>query len=143
LAIAPVQGEASSPKAKKLSGQVYNLASNDLGFKTMALKFGKSGCQLTVKQGRTTETLTIGYGKWQAGETKLFNNPYDKKAAVMVTSGAWTSKDTFRFILRFHDTPFYQSFDVHVGKDALTIETRVNVAFQPPETEVIKATLAT
>lgn len=142
LAIPAVEGEASSPKAKKLSGQVYNLDDNKLGFMSVALVFSKSGCQLTVKRGRTSETITIGSGTWQPEATKLFTSPQDKSAAAIATSGAWTAKDTFRVVMRFDETPFYQTFDFRVGKDELTVETRVNVSFAPPETEVIKGKLA-
>ncbi len=138
LNIAPVDGETKSSKAAKVSGKVWTLDRNDYGLKSLALTFGKSGCTFTLKRGRTEETIKVGIGSWEAGKLRFIDRLPDKITAAIVASGAWADKDTFRLVIRFYETPFYQSFDFHFGKDELTVKTRVNVSFQPIETVVIK-----
>lgn len=141
LSIAPVAGEATSAKAAKLSKQVFNLAENDYNFKSVGLKFSKTGSEITLKRGRLTEVISCGYGLWQAGETRLFNQPYEKKPVPIVSSGAWTAKDTYTAVIRFYETPFYHTFEFHAGKDEVTVDTRVNVSFEPPKTVTLKGSL--
>ncbi len=137
LSIVPVEGKASSTAAAKLSDRVYKLDDNKLNLKSLAFKFAKSGCAITIKRGRTEETIPCGQGAWQAGQTKLFNQPHETKAVPVVTSGGWTAKDTFTFIVRANLTPFFQTFVCKFAGDQLTVETKINVSFEPPTTLVL------
>ncbi len=132
LSIAPIQGKATSSIAAKQSGRVYKLTVNKLNLKTLALNFTKSGSTVTMKRGRIEETIRCGYGTWQADQTRLLNQPHETKPIPVVTSGAWTAKDTFTMVIRAHQTPFFQTFVCKFGGEQLTVETRVNVAFEPP-----------
>lgn len=134
LSYAPVKGKETVAAAAKISGRTYSLETNELNFKSVSLKFSEAGCALTVKKGRSAETIDCGFGKWQAGQTKLFNQPHETKAAQCVASGAWTAKDTFTAVIRLYETPFFQTFDFHVKGDQITIETKINVSFAPPKT---------
>ncbi|MEP6987883.1 MAG: serine hydrolase, partial [Chloroflexota bacterium] len=137
LNIPPVQGETSSPTAAKVSGRVYKLDANELGFETAALNFADNGCTATIKKGTTEETIRCDYGVWQADETSLLNRPNDKSQSHIVSSGAWTAEDTFTMVVRVHETPFFQTFAFHFADEQMTIETKVNVSFEPPAVEVI------
>ena len=134
LNMPPIHGKATAPTGAKVSGRSYSLEANDLKFKAITLNFTKSGCSATIKKGRIEETITSGYDKWQEGQTRLLNPPHETISAPIVTSGAWTSKDTFTMVVRVYETPFFQTFAFKFAGDQLTVETRINVSFEPPKT---------
>lgn len=127
LNLPPVQGQKTSPIASKVSGQSYKIDDNDFKFEAIQLDFGESSCTLTIKTAKAEETIPCGYGLWQAGESKMVDRLVDHSS--IVTSGAWTSEDTFTAVVRFYETPFYQTFVYHFADDELIIETWVNVSF--------------
>ncbi len=76
---------------------------------------------MVMVNGRTTQTL-------------ISTNHMRRKPIPVVTSGAWTAKDTFTMVIRAHQTPFFQTFVCKFAGDQLTVETQINVAFEPPPT---------
>lgn len=134
LSVPPVEGEASSPTAAKVSGHRYVLEANEMNLKAVTLDFNDANCIATFNIGRVEEKITCGYGVWQKNHTTLFNQVLSRELAANVTSGAWTASDTFTLVVRFYESPFYQTFVFHFVDDGVTIETRVNVAFGPIET---------
>lgn len=142
LCISPVQGAASSPTVEKVSGRTYEAAANELKIETITLDGDESGYTFRITTPAGEEKIPCGYGSWLAGETKLFNEPWEVEPEPIVSSGAWTDDHTFTMVIRFYETPFYQTFLCHFDGDQMRIETRINVGFVPPETKVIEARLA-
>jgi len=140
----PVHGQAASSISESIYGHVYKLDANELGLETIALKASDNDSwTLSLKKGTLEENITCGYLTWHKGETRLSNQPWEVDPAPIVVSGAWTTQDTFTTRIRFYETPFYQTLVLYFGDDdSLKVETKVNVGFQPPETVVIKASLA-
>jgi CubicO group peptidase (beta-lactamase class C family) len=134
---APVQGKTSSPLAAKVSGQTYQFDSNDLRLETISLNFDESGCVVRLKTDSAEEQFACGYGNWQAGQTTLFNAPWEPAPERIVTSGAWRADDKFSTVIRLYETSFFQTMTFHFAGDKLTIETIVNVGFEPPKTSVL------
>jgi CubicO group peptidase (beta-lactamase class C family) len=139
LNIAPVQGEARSPMAARVSGQTYKVDTNELKIETIALNFTDSGCTITVKTDRSEQNFPCGYGVWQLGQTTSFNEPWVNDHTPIVTSGAWTADDTFTMVVRLYETPFFHTFVCCFVEDELIIETKVNVGFDTPTTHLLLA----
>jgi hypothetical protein len=139
LNIPPVQGKTSSPVTASVSGRRYKVDENDLNIETLTLDFSESGCTVRAKTARGEAIIPCGYGKWQRGQTKLFNEPWTFELAPITTSGAWTAEDTFTMVIRLYQTPFYQTGVFRFTENGLTVEMRGNVGFVPPETKRLTA----
>ncbi len=125
LALLPVPQQPESPLAAQVSGRTYKVDANSTSLKSIAFHFTGSGC--TVKAG---ETFPCGYGKWEYGQTTLFNEPWVFEPKPIVASGAWTSEDSFTLVVRPYETPFFYTFVCHFSGADMMIETEVNVSFQ-------------
>ncbi|MBI1277738.1 MAG: serine hydrolase [Anaerolineaceae bacterium] len=131
----PVQGQAASAVSESVYGRVYKLDANELGFETIALKpSGNDSWTINIKKGTVEDHITCGYLTWHKGETTMFNQPWELEAAPIVVSGAWIHQDMFTLRVRFYETPFYQTITLRFANDNLTVDTKINVGFQPPET---------
>ena len=138
LSISPVQGAASSPTAAEVSGRTYKVDANDLKVESIAVDFTETGCTVTVNNAaRGEQTFPCGYSDWQKGQTNLYNDPWDAEPKRTVASGAWTADDTFTMAVRLYETPFFHTINFRFTGDDLTLETRINVAFEPPKTLVL------
>lgn len=129
LAIPPVEGEVSPATASKVSGRVYTMDANLLNFKTISLNFGESGCTAHVNTAHTEETIACGYGSWHAGETKLFNEPWESAPTPYAASGAWNADHSFEMVIRLTGTPFFHTLIYHFALDDVLIEKHINVSF--------------
>lgn len=139
LAIAPVQGQATSPIAVDVSGRAYKPNDNAWHIETIILNCDEQYPTISVETPSGKDTIACGYGKWLKGEpTQLLNRPFDVDATPFVASGAWTANNCFTFVVRLYERPFFHTFNFHFDKEELTIETQVNVSFSLPEMQTIR-----
>ena len=129
LALPLVQGQAVSSVSSQVSGRTYTFDTNDLEFETVTFDFTDTS-NVTIKSARVVETIISSFGEWSFGQTKLFNSPWAFDAAPIVAGGAWTADDTFTIVVRFYETPFFQTLVFCFNGDTLNIETQVNVSFE-------------
>jgi len=139
LTLIPVQGQAASPISSQVSSRTYGVDVNDLKIETITPNFTGSGCTVRVKTAAGQETIPCGYGKWQQGQTTLFNTPWLFDPTPVVASGAWTAEDSYTMVVRLHETPFFHTLVYHFVGDEMMIETRINVSFEPPQTLLLMA----
>lgn len=137
LNIPPVAGDATSAAAELFNGSRYIIEPNDMNIESVSFAFSEESCTVTIKNRTLQDSITCGYGKWQPGQTRLFNQPWETEPAPVVASGAWTADNRYTSVIRFHHTPFYITFNNLYG-DRLTVESRVNVGFQLPQTVVLE-----
>jgi CubicO group peptidase (beta-lactamase class C family) len=132
LALKPVEGSAASPTAAQVSGHTYAVDQNALGLETITLTFAEAGCTVKVTTSSGDETFPCGYGQWKSGETTLFNDArwYTSDSSSVAVSGAWTSDESFRMIVRLYETPFYHTLNLHFIGDELMIESQVNTSLE-------------
>jgi hypothetical protein len=139
LNLPTVQGKAVSAQAAKVSGKTYTVEANEFEIETFAFDFADSNWTVTIKTaGKDATTIPCGYGAWKAGQTTVFNRPWETRSMPIVTSGAWTFNDTFTMIARLYETPFYQTYQFQFIEDKLIVQTRINVSFMP--TKVVTLT---
>ncbi|MEO8609066.1 MAG: serine hydrolase [Chloroflexota bacterium] len=134
LALLPVGGKSGSAQAAKVSGKTFTLDENEFQIETLGFNFSDSNWTVTIKTaGKDATTIPCGYGDWKAGQTTVFNRPWETEPMPLMSSGAWTFDDTFTLIARLYHTPFYQTYHFQFLGDMLTVQTRVNVSFIPPK----------
>jgi CubicO group peptidase (beta-lactamase class C family) len=135
LHIPPLQSTTSP--AAGISGKLYTLDTNPLKLESFLLTADESGCVVRVRTAWGEERFACGYGQWQHGETRLFNEPWNDVPSRTVASGGWTAQDTLTMVVRLHETPFFHTLHCHFEGNKLKLETIVNVGFTPPQTLVL------
>jgi len=130
LSMSLVQGQDTSPLTSEVSGRTYAVDTNALQIETIALNFSTTSCVITIKTALGKETFPCGYGVWQRGHTTLFHQPLLFERTPVATSGAWTSDETFKMILRLYETPFFYTLMCHFIGDEMMIESQVNVSME-------------
>jgi CubicO group peptidase (beta-lactamase class C family) len=134
LSFTPVQGQATSPLASQISGRAYAVDPNEADIETITMNFNDSGCTINVKTSLNEEVIPCGYNAWQPGQkTALFRQPLLFHETPITTSGAWTSEDTFRMVIRLYETPFYHTLDYHFAGVELIVESRINTSLESLE----------
>jgi hypothetical protein len=130
LSLPPVQGQATSAIASKVSGRTYQVEANQYGMQTLSLSFDEAGAALTVTTAAGEESFTADSGNWELGQTSLFNQTWMLEPAPMAASGAWASDQRYMIVVRMLETPFVQTlhFDF-AADDRLQIESSVNLSF--------------
>ena len=130
LTLSPVEGEPSSPLASQVSARPYAVDTNELAIETIAINFTATTCDITLKIAEKQETIACGYGTWQRSQTTLFNQMLFYDHALIATSGAWTTSETFTIIFRLYETPFYYTMTCDFADDEMLIEVTVNVSLE-------------
>lgn len=133
LAFLPPQGKATSPMAATVSGKQYQIEAGAPNpdprvptLKTMTFDFAQAGCTITIRTDKDEQQFTCGYGTWQEGSLTLF--PHSPK---LISSGVWSSENTFTITQRFYETPFCHTLNCQFKGDDLSIDANVNVSFGP------------
>ncbi len=139
LQLLPVEGSASSPITPQVSGRTYAVDANELAIHTIAFNFTETIYEITLKIADNRETILCGYGTWQPSQTTLFNQILFYDHALVATSGAWTTTDTFTIIFRLYETPFYYTMTCDFVDDEMLIEIQVNVSLESMKPIVMTA----
>ena len=66
LTLPVLSGKADSPVASQISGKEFALDKNVLGAESIAFSFENGTCKITVKGGKSPQTLTCGMGYWHS-----------------------------------------------------------------------------
>ena len=129
LAHRPPEGTRLPTTTRQVSGKTFVFKPNAQKIKSMSFEFFEAGCALTIKVSRRKYHLTCRQGEWLSGEAPAFGRP----SLPVVVSGAWKDEDTYQIILRFIETPFYQTMTCRFVGEQVLIDSMMNVAFGPRE----------
>ena len=139
LGYAPIDGQAASPTASRVSGKTYLAEPNQSGIERFTLDFTEAGCRLTVKTAQGEAIISAGHGKWHSGHTTLFDEMWLTGSQPFVASGAWLAGDRYVMIVRLYETPHIYTLTYDFEDDRVTVVTQVNVSLEATEPGVIKA----
>lgn len=128
-------GEVTSPKAVQVSGRRIALAPNELHVHWAQFDFTADQVTYTVAIGRRTHVITCGLGAWAHGTCTLLQYLGKQKVAA---AGVWTTPDTFQSVLRFYETPFYQTISCRFTEDGAILHDTINVNFGPTDMPVLE-----
>ncbi|HET6961240.1 MAG TPA: serine hydrolase [Terriglobia bacterium] len=133
LAVRPVTGQPTSPRAAAISGKRYAFASNYRQIEAVALESGKNGVTVAVWTPRGESRILCEPGVWKRGRAAFVNGVGGRMVASseqpMAASGAWTGDDTFTLKLCLYETPFYSTMIFRFNGDKLLFDSEHNVAF--------------
>jgi CubicO group peptidase (beta-lactamase class C family) len=128
LALAPAQGETSSPLAQKASAR-YILEPNEPGVESIAFDFSQDEAVITVRDSHGERQIACGSGAWVRGTTIDERGQPQK----VVASGAWIAEDTYTIKVCLYETPFCPTITCHFDEGRLTYTFKANVSFGPLE----------
>jgi CubicO group peptidase (beta-lactamase class C family) len=138
LRLLPPKGAIASPKATRLSGQIFSFEPNPETLHSLSLDFNTNTLTYRLLGGgkrRGTHHLNFGLGTWVEGTARLHNtiaNPNPKPHKV-TASGVWSTDDTFTLTLCQYETPFIITLDFRFEDQQLYFDSRINVDFGPLE----------
>lgn len=127
LEICPVQGEAASPLAAKVSSKTYRFGKNKQGLRSLHCEFGRKGAVLTMQTAAGEDRIELGQNAWKDG-TALFDRG---ETRPVMAGGAWTGPDTYTAQLCFYTTPFIATTTLRFEGDTVHYHSKINVGFGP------------
>ena len=135
----PPTGQATSPLAAQVSGREIRLAPNAPGIDALQCTFGDDGITLTFQQGRRRRAVTCGLNAWQ---TSRIGTPLLPRPAQVAAAGCWTTPDTVQLVLRYYETPFYQTLTLRFTEAGAEVAVATNVSFGSNEALQLVGTFA-
>jgi hypothetical protein len=126
LSLSVVQGEPSSPLAKTVSNQIYQLNPNSEGYSTLVVSFDSDNQSLKLESGE--KAITIPF---ETGKLKSSNPDPSGTSGPMASSAAWTSPDNLQIRSYLYETPFYNTYNIVFDKDEVSLTRKSNVSFGP------------
>jgi CubicO group peptidase (beta-lactamase class C family) len=126
LSLPPQPGRPTSPVARQVSGQLYELPKNEDHLEAIGLETG-AGTTLVLRSGGRDRRVPVGHGEWLRGGTLLVDGVEQKVAAT----GAWTADDTFTVKACRYETPFCATLGLWFAGRALVLDQETNVGSSP------------
>lgn len=133
-------GAPTAAIATQIAGRRFTFDPNDQKIESVALEVGEGGRAVTLaaRIGGADYRTAAGFGQWATGRFG-FGALGDQPVAV---SGAWTSDDTWKAIVRFTETPFAVTLTLRFANGQLVVDSEMNPsrgpAKQPTLTSVSK-----
>jgi CubicO group peptidase (beta-lactamase class C family) len=139
LHIDPPQGSSASTIAGAVTGRTFTLQKNDLKLSSVRFSFSPDSCTLRMKQGRTANVFSLGYGRWEESRVTL---PAEHggwpEASIVAGSGVWEAPDTFVATIRRLSTPFVYTMSFRFSGSDVSLDWTVNVSFGPTTVPTIR-----
>ncbi len=131
-------GSPTSPTSARINGRTFELESNSLGAKSVAVRFAGDSCkfELTTAAGRFD--INCGIGRWVDGATSMPGTPPEisemigppvgaQSAAKVGAAGAWTDPNTFQMQWRFYGTPHHDVVTCRFDNDRVQVEFKNSI----------------
>jgi CubicO group peptidase (beta-lactamase class C family) len=132
LAVRPVLGQATTPRAAAISGKRYLFASNYRQIEAVTIESREDGATLKVLTPRGESRIACGPGVWKRTHTAFVNGVGGRMVPAseqpVAASGAWTRDDTFTLKLCLYETPFYSTMVFRFNGDQLLLDSEHNVS---------------
>jgi hypothetical protein len=133
LAVRPISGKATSPRASAISGKRYVFASNYRQIEAVKIESREDGATVRVWTPSGENQIVCGPGAWKRGRTAFVNGVGGRMVPAsgqpIAASGAWTLDDTFTLKLCLYETPFYSTMVFRFAGDQLLLDSEYNVSF--------------
>jgi CubicO group peptidase (beta-lactamase class C family) len=142
LELPPMAGQAESPRAKKISGNLYHLPEHDGPIQAVGLEVGDE-TTLLLRIDDQDRRLTIGSGSWDRTGSLVFGGRYNPTTEEPVaTSGAWTDDDTYTVQACFFKSPFCATMQLEFAGNVVLFDQEMNVGFGPTKRPQLVGRLA-
>lgn len=131
-------GSRTSPTGVRINGRSFELESNTLDAKRVALRFYADSCkfELTTAAGRFD--IDCGIGRWTKGATSMPGTPpeitelvgtttVERPPAKVAAAGAWLDESTFQMQWRFYGTPHHDVVTCRFEGDRVQVEFKNSI----------------
>ena len=142
LEILPTRAETTSQIASSVSGKTYDFSGDpNVGDETelLTLYFHEDHALLVEEDNRGEHQIRCGYNQWLSDTTTF----YESEPVPVMSSGTWTSPNTFTLEIRYIQTPHCLTLDFHFDGELLRLSSRWNVMFGSTEMPTIEGHLKT
>ena len=121
-------GQPSSPAAARVAGRRYAFPENKQGIESLGLELAPDGSGVIVaaRIGGADGRIACGRDEWVKGT--LAGGPGG--SVPIAASGAWTSEDTYTFMLCRYRSTFVTTYDLRFAGDQLILEAEDNVSLE-------------
>lgn len=126
LALLPPQGQASSPLAASVSGNIYKIEPNPIGLDTVSVHVVETTCMIALKSFFGDYQIACGNAAWNEGMIDFMERQWR-----YVASATWTANDTLTVVFRLTETPFYFTIVNHFTRNQVAIDAKLNTYFFP------------
>ena len=129
LRLPTATGTQTSAIATQVSGRAFTFGTNDQKIESFGIEVADGGRAVTLI-GRVKGAdyrLSSGYGHW-AKSRFAFGALPEQPVAV---SGAWTTDDTYKAIVRFQETPFAVTLTLRFSNGQLVLDSEMNPSRGP------------
>jgi hypothetical protein len=131
-------GGRSSPKSAPISGRGFELETNRLGAKSVALRFDGDKCKFELVTGDGRFNIDCGIGRWADGETAMPGTPPEitelvgksvgaRRAAKVAAAAAWTDENTLQLQWRYYETPHHDVVTCRFDGDGVQVEFKNSI----------------
>jgi CubicO group peptidase (beta-lactamase class C family) len=126
------KGTPYSPLAKRISGKLFEVASNDLNVETVSFRFSKDFCTLTVKRDEIIYKFECGLNRWVNQKEMLpilFQVPGRTDITSKISAVAtWSDEKTLTITKRYIETAHGDQLTFIFDDDRVTIKFLNSVA---------------
>ena len=129
LALKPPAGEHASPIAGTISAKSYKFKKNKMGIKNLCFDFDPSHYKFEASVGKRKISIEGGYGAWLPGTAPIL----ERGVQSVLSSGVWTSTDTFQMTVRLYETPFVLTVTAQFEEDKIKALFAFNVLSGPTQ----------
>ncbi len=142
LSFMPPTG-TESPRQMDVSGKTYDVASNNMGIKSVSLTFRPNEARFTMIDEKGPRDILCGLSEWRLGQTTLSLIPLKlvptgvpgETITPVAATGSWTDANTFSMIWRFIETAHYEMVTCRFTDDGVQVEFKKSLAIINPATK--------
>ncbi len=124
-------------RAARVSDAVFDMAPNEDGVRSVALRFAGTLCEFTLEDARGTHIVRTGIDRLIEGDTTIngaeLHHQYQPETMRVAAGGVWTDDDTFTMTWVFNETAFRDTVVLVFSDAGLTMDRRTNVNAGPFE----------
>ncbi|MFC4312073.1 serine hydrolase domain-containing protein [Steroidobacter flavus] len=138
LALPLPSGSQAPPTSARINGRSFELESNSLGAKSVALRFERDICKFELATAAGRFDIDCGLGRWSEGTTsmpgtppeisELIGPPVGEQPPVKVAAaGVWKDPNTFQMQWRFYGTPHHDVVTCRFDGERVQVEFKNSI----------------
>lgn len=148
LRMAPVAGQATSPRAAEIAGRSFAVAPNDDGIASLTFDFSGPDATIAIRSESGEQRIACAFGGWTRGEAdiesayRMYLGTQGPLPNEVAASGAWTAEDTYTAELWWYETPFRRTLTCRFSDDGVRVTQQANLSFGSLERPTLEGRIA-
>jgi CubicO group peptidase (beta-lactamase class C family) len=146
LTLDPPKGNDSSPVARRISGKVFRLESNEFNAKSFQLHFSRNICDFILHDDHGNHNISCGINTWVEQSNDKKGTPFPVSGRMDVTtaiagSAAWTNDATLLMTWRLMESAHTNGLTFTFGENNVTIKFHSSISLNNPKAPDMRADL--